>query len=502
MNNEFKKAAARLIFDLMGADGYISDRELEIMKSELNDRYDLTQVERVTQANGISFSGALEILQKCGDSHDIDRLLKDLYLIAGVGEQKNDNEAFTRLEGHCSLYEAWLLFTIEYALKKNAIVFSIQKKEYRFSRSEIIYIENDISNNEKYHAEIESRFNEFNTRLELYGMRFVYIPKVCHYLKEKRKQGKLISLMRYVSPYKRYEDEDAENIASNIDHISTADFVKDILPEREKSLFKDLKPSFLLKIKTTIVLQGKPMKVNDFIIIPINNSISETLDDAIKQYTRYTLDRHIPERKLHGCPFMLHGFDRTFLNFAMAHLLTTDRLTKITFDFSRVVDGKQYKKQVIFNFDGKRKVNVDFENKPMILYLIFIIYTLYKDGLPVQVEISSKKKNKAKHEQMFTALYKKVKGKDTKVKGKDPELYNSKGVLSSEITRLNAMLKEIPIEYWPKKDNIVFRVPYITKGMVFFKFRDEEFELCDKVRKLMEKHNTMDFEEALTNLFS
>ena len=494
MNNEFKNAAARLIFDIIGADGYVSDRELNIMEAELNDKYNLIEVERVLQANSISFSGALEILQNYENKDEVDRLLDELYLIAGVGEQQYKNKAFSRLEGHCSLYEAWLLFAIEYAIREKAKVFSIQKKEYRFSRSEIIYIENGDSGYERFHAEMDSRFDEFKTRLELYGMRLVFIPKVCQYLKEKRKQGKLISLMRYVSPYKHYENADAENIASKLDKISTAEFVKDILPEREKSLYNKLKPSFLLKIKTTIVIKEKPIKVNDFIIIPIKDSVNNTLNEALEKYTHYTLDRHIPEWKLHGRPFILHGFDRTFLNFAMSHLLTSDRLTRVIFDFSRVVDGKKNKKQVTFDFDGKRQVSVDFENKPMVLFFLILIYTLYSNGLPVHEEAVKKRKRQLGHEKVFSALYKKVTENDTR-------LYNSKGILSSEITRLNKMIETIPEKYWPQKDDTILRIPYITKDMVYVKIRNEEFILFDKIEEIIDKQHKKDFESALADFF-
>ena len=180
----------------------------------------------------------------------------------------------------------------------------------------------------------------------------------------------------------------------------------------------------------------------------------------------------------------------------MSHLLTSDRLTRVIFDFSRVVDGKKNKKQVTFDFDGKRQVSVDFENKPMVLYLIFIIYTIYKDGFPAQEETGRKRKELPSHEKMFSVLYNSVTGNDTK-------LYNSKGILGPEITRLNNLLheKEIPQDYCPSKKDCVFRIPYITKDMVYFKFRHEEFAFYNKIETLMEKQSKKDFERALIDLF-
>lgn len=494
---DFKNAAAKLIYDLIGADGYVSDRELTIMNSTLNDRYNLTDVERVYQANQLSFSQALEKLQKWEIEKDIEDLIEDLELIAGYGVVKDPKNNYTTIEGFCSLHEAWLLFLIKYALKvkDDVIVFSVNIDRYRLSKSDIIYVENASNANILFNDEMEKNYDEFRSLLELYGLRLVYIPKVCEYLKEKRKKKELIDLMRYVNPYKRYENSDAQKIAENIDKITISDFVKDILPETQKNIFNRLKPSFLIKIKTSIVNKDDQsgkfelQKVNNYILIPIKNSINDTLKEIIKNYTQYSLERKIPNRKLHGRPFILHGFDRTFLNFAMSHLLDSNRLISLHFDFTS-------NKEVVFVFEGGRTERFIIKSKHMILYLITIIYSLYDNGLPL-IEDNFKHKHKSNHEILFLLLYKKIKEKD------NVNLYNNQGKLDTDISRLKDLLEhyQIPNKYWPVKNDSCLRIPNVNHGMIYIRYRGEEFELSDKMSLLMKKKKNKEFSSVLISYF-
>lgn len=492
---EFNNAAARLIYDIVGADGYVSDRELDIMDSLLNEKYNLNDSERAFQASQISFCKALKILQNWKDQEDIDELLEELFLLAGVGSQKYKNKGFTKIEGHCSLYEAWLLFSIVSAIKDGAKVFSTNKSDYRFSKSEIIYVENISNSNNELHLEMQNRYEEFKSKLELHGIRLIYLPKIGEYFKERRKHRKLYSLMRYVNPFKKYEDCDAQKIVDNIDRITTSEFTKALIPESGE-IYKELKPSFLLKVITSSVIDnvsGKTIKESNFILIPIKGTISSTLDDAIKKYSQYTLDIHIPERKLHERPFMLHGFDRTFLNFAMVHFLNSDRLIKVVFDFSRNKDFSQFpnKKIVRFVFDGERNVLCPFENKAMVIYFLTSIFSLFYKGLPLQEDIRRRKRTYA-HEILFNLIYKKV-------KGEEGCLYNGKGKLDTELTRLKQYLNDVPKEYWPVRDDCFLKLS-LGKKLVYLKLKGEEFQLEQKIEELMGKYNFKAYEDAMIKL--
>lgn len=487
MKKEFCVAAARLIYDIVGADGYVSDREINIMDGLLNEKYELGNPDRAFEVNKITFCDALHILQDWDNNKEVKNLINELKLISGVGKLADENHDYTLLEGHCSLNEAWLLLAVEYALNEKAPVFSVHKSDYRFARSEIIYLEND-NINPVIHEEMRENYGEYTSRLELYGMRLIYIPKVCSFLKEKREQRMLKSLMRYVSPFHKYEDKDAQKIVDNIDNISTKDFAKDLF-SNEARMYTNLKPSFLLKISTSIVAEDKPRKKSNFILIPIENSISETLTKALNKYQEYTLDIHVPERRLHGCPFRLHGFDRTFLNFVMSHVLNTEKLTKILFDFS--YDNKN----VQFVFDERRTVALSLCNKQMCLYLLIQIFTSYKKGVAIDRATKRKSSVKTDVEKVFSSIYAKAREKF------DGELYDGKGRLATDISRITQKLKDIPKVYHVKIVENKAVVNFPCKDIIYVKFNKNEKKLDDEIEMAVKKNDHKSFADLCCEIF-
>lgn len=491
MKREFCVAAVRLVYDIIGADGYVSDRELDIMDNVLNDKYGLNDPdsarEIVREVNKKTFCDALKTLQDWDERQEVYDLIEDLKLIAGVGNINHRSNKFTTIEGHCSLNEAWLLLAVEYAVNENATVFSIRKSDYRFARSEIIYMENSEDNISIY-TEMSEHYEEYKARLELVGMRLVYIPKVCGYLKHKREQRKLKSLMRYVSPFHKYEDCDAQKIVDNIDKITTKEFAKDIFSE-DGTIYNKLGPSFMLKIGTSVVAEDKPRKKSNFMLIPIIGTINETLKRALAKYQEYTLDLHLPERKLHGRPFRLHGFDRTFLNFVMSHVLNTEKLTKIVFDFS--YDSKQ----VLFVFDDRRTVPIPLGNKQMCLYLLVLLFTRYKKGVPLERVTKKKTEILMDAEKVFSSIYNTVKSKV------DIDLYDGKGKLTNDILRLAVKMKDIPTPYHVVISENKAIVNFPSMDIVYVKFNKNEKLLSDEIKKLKIENGKMKFEDICNCIF-
>ena len=487
MKREFCVAAARLIYDIVGADGYVSDREINIMDGLLNEKYDLNNPEIAREVNKKTFCDALNTLQTWDDKRDVQVLIDELKLIAGVGKIVYKKNNFSEIEGHCSLSEAWLLLAIEYAVKEQATVFSVRKSDYRFARSEIIYLENNSTNYSLYEEMLE-HYKEYKARLELFGMRLIYIPRVCSYLKEKREQRKLKSLMRYVSPFHKYEDQDAQKIVDNIDSITTKEFAKDLFSQNV-NIFNNLKPSFLLKISTSVIEEDKPRRKSNFMLLPIEGSIGDSLKKALNKYREYTLDLHIPERKLHGRPFRLHGFDRTFLNFVMSHVLNTEKLTKILFDFT--FD----RKIVQFSFDERRTITLSLSNKQMCIYLLIILFTTYKKG--VSLERATKRKSGVKMdvEKVFCSIYKKVK------ENSDGELYDGKGKIATDISRLAQKMKDIPSAYHVITESNKAIVNFPCQDIVYIKLNKNPKLLSDEIEKIREKDCKMKIEEVLCEIF-
>lgn len=487
MKRDFCIAAARLIYDIVGADGYVSDREIDIMDGLLNEKYDLNNPEIAHEVNKKTFCDALKTLQTWDDKREVQVLIDELKLIAGVGKIEYKKNHFSKIEGHCSLSEAWLLLAIEYAVNEQAIVFSVRKSDYRFARSEIIYLENNNTNYSLY-EEMSEHYKEYKARLELFGMRLIYIPRVCSYLKEKREQRKLKSLMRYVSPFHKYEDQDAQKIVDNIDSITTKEFAKDIF-SKDVNLYNNLKPSFLLKVSTSVVEEDKPRKKSNFMLLPIEGTIDSSLKKALTKYQDYTLDLHLPERKLHGRPFRLHGFDRTFLNFVMSHVLNTEKLTKVLFDFS-------FENKIVqFSFDERRTISLPLSNKQMCLYLLIILFTTYKKG--VALERATKKKSGVKMdvEKVFCSIYKKVK------ENSEGELYDGKGKLATDISRIAQKMKAIPSTYQVITEGNRAIVNFPCQDIVYIKFNKNQRLLSDEIEKIKGNDCKMKIEDVFCEIF-
>lgn len=474
-NSEFNIAASRLIYELIGADGYVSDRELMIMDAILSKKYKFDDPSRAVEINGITFSKALTTIRSWYFKEDVNKLMDELKLIAGVGKV-DYNDKIPKLKGFCSLNEAWILLAIEYAIDNDDVkIFSFDKKEYRFSKSEIIYLENNNSNSKIYN-ELNFFYSEYKAKLALCGLDLVYIPKVCDYFKMKREERKLKLLMRYVNSFHKHDDADAQKIIDNIDSFTTQKFTEELL-FKNQDIYNELQPSLLLKIGTsTIIRNNKSHSCNDFLLIPIKESVGKTIESLIKTFRGYTNDTRLPKKRDNGNSFKLHGFDRTFLNFVMTNVLSTEIITKILFDFS--YDNKN----VVFVFNDQKTTKISLGNKQMCLYLLIIIFTIYKKGVPLKRKFKIKNSFKTDVEKVFLSIYGKVRANS------HCELYSQSGDLATDLNRLDNKMKAVPKEYHAFKNENKLIAKFPCKDIVFVKFDRKEF-LFNELFELKKSEN-------------
>ena len=77
-------------------------------------------------------------------------------------------------------------------------------------------------------------------------------------------------------------------IVDNIDLLTTKEFAKDIFSQ-DANLYNNLKPSFLLKISTSVVEEDKPRKKSNFMLLPIDGTVGYTLKKALRKYKAESL---------------------------------------------------------------------------------------------------------------------------------------------------------------------------------------------------------------------
>lgn len=532
MKKEFCIAAARLIYDIVGADGYVKNRELDIMDELLTPKYQLSDLEMYHEAMHHTFCDALFTVRTWKDQDDIDSLRADLELLAGVGEYGRGVRGIT---GFCSRKEAWLLTAFTYALRNDTQLFSYANNDFRFSRSEIIYLENTY--NPAFNEELKAKHRLFQAQLNEFGLRLIYIPSIREYLKEKRRVRKLIKLMRYVNPFNKYEDADAQTIADDIDHIQTSDFARDFLSSsdiqsHEENIFETMRPSFLLKIGTSVVacrdstidhnktqndvcssdavMKGRRTRKADFILIPISGSddlgdnpegtkdlrgpVERTLNEAIAIYRGYTLEQGLPLKVLPNEPFVLHGFDRTFLNFAMNRMLTANRLTRITFDFCRYHKiGKNMTHFVKFTFNNERTIYKSLANKPMCLYLLTFLYSNQEKQIGVPYCQNMRKREVEKVLDLI----------GNKAKTRFKSMYQQDGTLALDLNHLHRKLEDLPAPYHVVKSNdgkhLIINFPY--RDIVYINLHGQKCLLWDYIEAIRSKNGKMTMRAICEELF-
>ena len=279
---EFNKAAIRIFCDMILADGYIAKEEL-VEFAKIAKDYRLLDTHKnlkttdvahkqpfsphllgsfdakiIQEAYTISFAQALENIKSWNKDHhdDVSLFVKQL-------------SALSQADGECSPNEARIRLAVQYLIEKDAFVFSVNK-DYKFSKKEVIYIENDISDDniikiveadcqknelsdiwigyEEYKLSFDNRSNKTNSfqaylsdyynkinrelkanylhyqrELKLLGFDFVYIPQTIDNLNRFGEGTELIMpTLQIINPVKLYGRE-FERVIKILKEIKTHD---------------------------------------------------------------------------------------------------------------------------------------------------------------------------------------------------------------------------------------------------------------------------------------
>ena len=156
-----KIAIARIVSDIINADGIIDSEELDILQKIKFD-YGLNRT-HFRKIMTMTLSAAINQIVSVDWSYsekDGSMLCDDLNRLASI-------------DGRVAHNEAMICLALRYALYfQGAHVFDYNKYGMRFSKKEIIYIENE-------HSELNKEITEFYDSvcnvLGMYGFKFVYI---------------------------------------------------------------------------------------------------------------------------------------------------------------------------------------------------------------------------------------------------------------------------------------------------------------------------------------
>ncbi|MBQ6731613.1 MAG: hypothetical protein IJR06_00625 [Paludibacteraceae bacterium] len=492
-DSEFYKSVSRIIYDIVGADGIFSDRELNLVYQAFNEKYSL-QSFTFEQVSDISFGEALSILQQDNYTEYIDDLFKDLCFLSGIDWQyssdiEHKNDYSKGVEGHCSSEEALILIACYYALKKRVLVFSSSNDELRFAKNEIIYVENYYD--ETINKDIQEKYDYLTTKLEIYGLRLIYIPQICALMQERNKHGDFLKIVRYINGHHNCSDSDINKLATEgLPNVTTSQFTEDYLGCQEnkngENIYNDLDPSIMLKISTSSVKTKNHQHItkNNFILIPIvNNCIEDVINEVTILYSTFTHDAHLHDFNMirHKRPFILHGFDKTFINYILNKSFSTDTVSRVIFDFSRP------KIKFVFGQDShKREVQLEFV-KPTIIYFIIAFFS-HINGIPQSRCMDERLSNAI--QEIYSLILDEVNKQGCTIKS--TKLYIDNGTIGPSLTRLKHILlqNKIPQSYFVKREDQKYNLVSFEENKLYAITPNQgEFKLFDRYH-FFTRHST------------
>ncbi|MBR5146036.1 MAG: hypothetical protein IKW54_00210 [Bacteroidales bacterium] len=240
------------------------------------------------------------------------------YDIFSVENIQRDLLSLAKNDGECSPSEVPILLAFEYVvIKENAVCFSCKDRLLRFSKKEILYVENEY--NDKFNDEIRDNYENISNKLKLHGFEFVYIPKVKEFLIKKDECDLLKYAIRFMHPINVKNIDKADGLRNELKSVATDRFIKWYF--NKNNINKSFVPSVLVKLKKTMVVKVDSKtqyeSYSDYMMIPIENSVLSTLGDFV--------DKYMYQLKSYKCNLILmseaeeminsHSFHKTLLNY-------------------------------------------------------------------------------------------------------------------------------------------------------------------------------------------
>ena len=452
---DFKIAVLRVFYDIVNADGIIDVKEIRLLE-ELKKKYGLISndghedVVLLDKAHSRTFSEALTDLYewKYSDSNNEyakKYSLRELYL---------DAKKLANIDSDCSANEALLLLSIQYMLddEKNidlgARMISCKTRNLRFSKHEILYVEDDEYG---YNEDLGNKrtLNNIQSKLRLYGFEFAYIPEVAKFLSNKN-EGTIIQsysgapitendsflskIMMFTHPLLLKDIEEAKRFSEELKKVTTSDFVNYYFSEHGITI--DF-PALMLKVKTSrrrVLCEQEHVKFEnfqDFLLIPIVGDVESTINEFLDRYIE--LVKCVRNYVILYDNERVHckGFHKTLLDY-IVYKSKTHVVDKVIFDINH--------RQIMFDGTG------EFCYLPPVQFVLYMLFVARKQGVMLSDD-------KMQSEQ-YKYLYYHINGKDMELNYYNIGQYVSK--MSDRIERsVHIENKQLYIPYGKKKCFVV-----------------------------------------------
>lgn len=232
MKKTEKAGIARIITDLIKADGIVDIREMDTL-DHLQRKYDLTEDDS-SQGDSLPLSAAFDEL-------------KDLDMPTRM-ELLNDFCCVAMSDDLCTKEEALLLLSLQLVLQPEtdfeAKVISVDASLANFENSQMLYPEGEYD--EDINQQMLRNFRNICNEVRLSGFELVYLPKVSEHYQSIPET----TLMRIASLlYPKVNRQRLTHIVQQMLTLNTATFCNDHLAGKlQMKDLKDIQPSFMIKI--------------------------------------------------------------------------------------------------------------------------------------------------------------------------------------------------------------------------------------------------------------
>ncbi len=396
---EIRPAILRLFYDMINADGIIHDEEIAYLEY-LKEKYGILPADKdgtiTYEAHKMTFSDALMRLKKWKNSdvysyrESYDKNKGKIYPYS-VYNIQSDLLKLAISDKDNSPIETLIMLAYDYVvIDEKATSFACKERELRFSKKEIIYIEDKKDRYELINDEITNNYTLISDKLKLHGFEFVYIPHERESLLKKEKEGILKNVIRFIHPINVKSIEDAGNIVNELKEITTDKFIKYYF--NKNNISKTFSPSILIKLKKTRVAQEhsitKYESYSNFLMIPIENNVVNTINVFTEKYLSllgsYTCNVLLSSNEMING----HGFHKTLLNYLVYK------------SFSGEIE------TLIIDYEKKRKEYIEFvginqkchlTSSEIAVYVIILVMTyfkeyggLYRDGKNIEPKVLEK----------------------------------------------------------------------------------------------------------------
>lgn len=378
-----KIAFARVITDLIEADFVVEEAEMESFEEIISKNRFGISTAMLVEAKKMDFAKAVSILAELKDEACMD-VLKTLRQLA-------------MSDGTCVPQEAIQIFAIEQVLANKSKLYSVPKQVTDMPNMTVVYIENDddtITN-----RQIQTNWEFILEHLRELGLEFIYIPSVANNFRQLNRSY-LQKVVRYMIPSAKAER--IQTICTNLCDLTTSRFCRDLLYKKLKLNLIDAKPSLLIKINESDIVEQfgddstERIRFSNYLKIEIGDVMVD-VQNIISNYGRMINSSIDIANQQRNGKFLYYGFHRWLFD-----LIAYGKKLK---EYRLVFDVSTHTASVYFeSLDGtNEKIPLRLNPRETALYLMIAKKSLNGKGLDWREHIPKAEKQKLLEE--YNGIY-------------------------------------------------------------------------------------------------